>query len=439
MQKFYRVLANTLIATTTTNFLWFSLVFWIYLETKSVIASSIVGASFPLLSALSGILFGSYVDAHKKKTAMIRSSQISLILFILAAVLYFVIPESVLLVISNPLLWVFSTLIMIGAIAGNLRSIALSTTVTLLVPAKQRDRANGMVGTVNGVAFAITSVFSGLAIGQLGMQGALLIAIVLTICALLHMYTVEIDEKLAIEDEDNDEENEMPSSSFDYKGAIAAINKIDGLWGLIIFTMINNLLGGVFISLMDPYGLELVSVESWGFILGAISSAFILGGIVVSKFGLGKNPLRIMFLVNLSMWLITIIFPIQAWVSLLIFGLASYMFLIPIIEAAEQTLLQRVVPLKVQGRVFGFAQTVENLASPIMALLVGPLAHIIFIPLMTAGAGAELIGSWFGTGVSRGIAVIFMFAGLLGFIITLIVFNSSVYRRLVRTYNGAKS
>ena len=53
-----------------------------------------------------------------------------------------------------------------------MRGIALSTCVTLLVPEDRRDRANGMVGTVTGISFAITSVFSGLVIGGLGMGWA---------------------------------------------------------------------------------------------------------------------------------------------------------------------------------------------------------------------------------------------------------------------------
>ena len=43
----------------------------------------------------------------------------------------------------------------------------MSTAVTLLVPEDQRDRASGLVGTVFGVSFTITSVLSGLAVGQL--------------------------------------------------------------------------------------------------------------------------------------------------------------------------------------------------------------------------------------------------------------------------------
>ena len=46
-----------------------------------------------------------------------------------------------------------------------MRNIALSTTVTLLVPEERHANANGLVGTVQGLAFVVTSVFSGLAIG----------------------------------------------------------------------------------------------------------------------------------------------------------------------------------------------------------------------------------------------------------------------------------
>ena len=46
-------------------------------------------------------------------------------------------------------LWVFVVLLMLGVIAGNLRSIALPTLVTLLIPEDRRDKANGLVGTVD--------------------------------------------------------------------------------------------------------------------------------------------------------------------------------------------------------------------------------------------------------------------------------------------------
>ena len=60
-----------------------------------------------------------------------------------------------------------------------------------------------------------------------------------------------------------------------------------GLYGLIGFAAFNNLLGGVFMSLMDAYGLSLVSVEAWGILFAVISFGFIVGGMVVVKKGLG--------------------------------------------------------------------------------------------------------------------------------------------------------
>ena len=103
--------------------------------------------------------------------------------------------------------------------------------------------------------------------------------------------------------------------------------------------------------------------------------------------------------------------------------------LIPVIEAAEQTVLQRAIPFERQGRVFGFAQLVENAASPLTAFLIAPIAEIVFIPFMTDGGGAEAIGGWFGTGTERGIALMFVLAGLAGVVVTTAAWLSRSYRR----------
>ena len=104
------------------------------------------------------------------------------------------------------------------------------------------------------------------------------------------------------------------------------------------------------------------------------------------------------------------------------------------VEAAEQTVLQRMIPLERQGRVFGFAQSVEQAASPITAFLIGPIAQWIFIPFMTTGVSVELIGDWFGTGRDRGMALLFIAAGLIGLIVTLIAIQSAAYRLLSAYY-----
>jgi DHA3 family multidrug efflux protein-like MFS transporter len=96
--------------------------------------------------------------------------------------------------------------------------------------------------------------------------------------------------------------------------------------------------------------------------------------------------------------------------------------------------LQKVVPFERQGRVFGFAQSVEQSASPITAFLIGPLTQLVFIPYMTTGSGVDLIGGWFGIGQARGIALVFVITGLIGLIATIIALRSKYYAQLTNRY-----
>lgn len=123
---------------------------------------------------------------------------------------------------------------------------------------------------------------------------------------------------------------------------------------------------------------------------------------------------------------------------LLAVGCFVWLSLIPPVEAAEQTILQKVVTPERQGRVFGFAQSVEQAASPITAFLIGPIAQLIFIPFMTTGAGVDLLGWWFGTGTDRGIALLFTVAGLVGLTVTLLAMRSNSYRVLSQYYQRSE-
>ncbi len=428
MPVFRRLLVNSLLSGSSSAFLWFAITFWVYIETKSVVATSMIGGVFALTSALLGVGFGTYVDHHRKRHVMVLSTALSLGSFGIATVQYGLFKDR-LLQLSSPHFWVFVFAILIGAVAGNLRGIALSTCVTLLVPEDQRDRANGMVGTINGLSFTLTSVFSGLVIGRLGMGWALLISVMVTALTLGHLLTIHFDEPDPVLESTPEE----PKKFVDVAGALLAIRQTRGLMALILFAAFNNLLGGIFMSLMDAYGLSLMSVESWGLMFAFLSVGFIAGGLIVARNGLGKNPLRLIIMGNLVNWTICMVFTSRSSIALLAIGMLAWMTLMPVIEAAEQTVLQRAVAFESQGRVFGFAQTIENLASPLTSFMIGPLAEVFFIPFMTDGGGVDLIGSWFGTGPERGLALIFSLAGVCGVIGTLIARMSSSYRYLSKS------
>ena len=186
-RAFRRLLVNTLITGVTSSFLWFALTFWVYLETRSVVATGVIGGAFSISAALFGPAFGTYVDHHRKHTAMVLATATCLVCFGLATVLFVAVDADRVLSLDGPWFWVFVGVILVGATAGQMRNIALSTCVTMLVPADRRDKANGLVGTVTGVSFAITSVFSGLVIGRLGMGWALYLSLALIALATVHL------------------------------------------------------------------------------------------------------------------------------------------------------------------------------------------------------------------------------------------------------------
>jgi DHA3 family multidrug efflux protein-like MFS transporter len=318
-----------------------------------------------LFTAGFAIWFGSLVDHHRKKRVMLGSSAASLALYALAYAARLALPDARMDNEGDWPLWLFIVLVMSGVIAGNIRMIALPTLVTAMIPEPERAKANGLVGMVNGVGFVVTSAVSGFLVGWGGMEGTLLAALGMTALALMHLLTVRFAE------EPPGPTNEEKSGTIDLRGTITVIAAVPGLFALIFFTSFNNLLGGVFMALLDAYGLSLMSVQQWGLLWAVVSCGFVLSGFVISRVGLGRNPLRTLLLVNVIVWSVAAVFTLQSSIIALGIGCFVWLFFFPFVEAAEQTALQKLVPFERQGRVFGFAQSVEQAAAPLTAFVVG--------------------------------------------------------------------
>ncbi|HET8773062.1 MAG TPA: MFS transporter [Thermoanaerobaculia bacterium] len=336
MTTFYRLLAVALLVVTANNFVWFALTFWAYLSTHSVISTSTLGGAFLVMAMVSGVWFGSLVDHHRKKRVLLGSSAATLVLFTGGLLLLQATPASAFSSVGSPRLWLFALVLLGGTIAGSIYNIAIPTLVAFVVPEDRRDRANGLFGTVVGIAFGITSVASGLVLAFGGMRLVLLIAIAATLVAIVTLSLIPVDERTPAPSAGTEAKKEV-----DLRGTIQAVRAIPGLFALIFFTTFNNFLGGVFFALMDAYGLSMVSVQVWGILWGFLSLGMILGGLFISRRGLGSNPLRTLFRVNTVVWTVCIFFTIQPSIALLVAGIFLWMFFFPFIEAVEQTIFHR--------------------------------------------------------------------------------------------------
>lgn len=426
-RTFAGILVNTALANITTSYLWFALTFWVYLQTRNVIATGVIGGAYMLLIALSSISFGTFVDRYRKLPVMRFAAGFTLVMFLVSGVVFLLTPTSWLLDLTRPWFWLFTVIILTGAVVENLRNIALSTTVTILIEPDRRANANGLVGMVQGLMFIVTSVLSGLSVGLLGMGWTIVIALSLTALAFGHLLSLSMPEEVRAAATD-------AHGGFDLRGSLAAVMAVTGLFALIVFSTFNNLIGGVYMALMDPYGLELFPVEMWGIWFAVGSTGFIVGGALIGKFGLGANPLRTMLLAVIAMGALGAVFTVREWAWLYIVGIWLYLVLIPFVEAAEQTVIQRVVPLPRQGRVFGFAMAFESAAAPITAFLIAPIAEFWLIPYARTAEGSARLAPLLGEGTSRGIALVFLVAGVIMIAAAALAFLAPVYRRVSATY-----
>jgi MFS transporter, DHA3 family, multidrug efflux protein len=359
---------------------------------------------------------------------MFVSSIASLLFFAVGFLMYQFAPSGAFTSVTSPYLWIFAMVLLSGVIAGLIYFIAIPTMITVLIPERKRDKANGLFSTATGISFGVNSVASGLVLGFGGMFWVLVGGIAFTLLGIVYLAFIPISEEKPIESEMEKQQK------IGVRGTIRLIKSVSGLFALIFFSTFNNLLGGVFFALMDAYGLELVSVQAWGILWGLLSPAYVIGGLVIARRGLGKSPLRTLFLANIVIWSNAVFFAIQPSIILLSIGIAVWLSLFPVIQATEQTIIQKVVSQKHQGRVFGFSRSIEQSIAPVVAFIIGPIAQFIFIPFMTTGDGVQLIGGWFGTGVGRGIALVFIIAGIVGLFVTLIAMRSKAYKLLTERY-----
>ena len=424
---FLHLLWNTFLASIASNFVWSALVFWVYLETKSITLTSFIWGLYLFIVLISWIFFGAFVDHYKKKIVMLISTWLAFLFFIFAGSLFIYFPLEFFTYASSIYLRIFIILIMLGVIIWNIRIVAMSTMMTLLFDDENRDKANGILWITNGLSFWIVSVFSWLTIWFLWMWWAVWMTIIAWLLRIIHLLFLSFP----IEDFSHQKKE---WKKIDIIGTIKIISGISWLFGLIFFSMFNNFLGWVFMSLMDPYWLSLVSVQTWWFIWWSLSFAFIFWWIVISKWGLWSNPIKTLLLVNIFMWIICIFFTSISSIVLTCIWLFFFMLLQPYVEASEQTILQKVVPYNRQWRVFWFSASMEQIASPFTAFLIWPITELFVIPFMRSKSWEQIFWSWFGTTDDRAIALVFSIAWFIGLLVTLLRFFTKSYKKLSNVY-----
>lgn len=371
----------------------FALGVWVYQRTQSATLFALLQVIAILPSIIAAPLIGWAVDRLGARRALLIADG--------AAVLIVVALEAAFLndAASPALLY---TILMIGGAVTCLAWPAYTALVTLLAPPAQIARAAALMQLGFAGQQVVAPAVAGLLFGLVGIGGIIAVDLVLSLVAVASLIVLRIETPV-IRD---------AHWKQDIRDAWRLIGD-RGLFRLAAYILASYLPGGFVIALSTPLVLSIAGPEALGLVLTAMGAGMLAGAVVAS--GLAKAEGGIRRLLRYDVMLVTAMLaagvattPARVAVIgfLFLFGLAGLM-------AEEQAVWQVRVPAAAQGRVFALRRAITWASLPISYAIAGPLADSLFTPALSAGGAlAASVGSLFGTGPGRGIALLLMCAGV---------------------------
>jgi len=419
MFGFSIVWLGQLVSMTGSGMTRFALTIWVWQETGEATALAIVA----IFSFAPAIFFspiaGAIVDRVSRKRVMIASD--------LAAGLSTV---ALLILFSTGHLEIWH-LWAAGFFASAFESFqfpAYSAAITTMIEKKHYTRANAMLAMVQSASMIIAPALAGALLVLLGINGIMIIDIVTFLFAIGTLLLVVIPDPAETAAGRASRGTLLQESVFGFRYIFS--NR--SLLGLLLIFFTTNLTFGLTMILLAPMILSRTADNT--VILGTTMMMFgiggVVGGLVIAAWGGFKRRIHgvLLGLVFLSIFgqiVIGVGQSIQVWAV----GAFLALFFMPLVNGSSQAIWQAKVSPDIQGKVFATRRLIAQISSPVAMIMGGRLADAVFEPAMASGgAFARFFRPLVGSGPGSGMAVIFVFAGIVGVIAAMIGYLVPVIR-----------
>jgi len=407
----------SLLGTTMTGF---ALTIWAWQQTGQATALALVGfANFAPVVLFSPVA-GAIVDRYDRKKIMMLAD--------LAAGL----PTVALLLLytsGNLQIWM---LYITGAIAGTFQSFhfpAYSAAVTMMVHKKHYARAQSMLATAEFASGFFAPIAAAVLLTVIGIEGVMIIEITTFTLAVLMLLLVNVPRPPVTEEGRRSMGSLWKESLYGFWYII----KYPSLLGLQLTFLVGNFLSGMCFTLLAPMVLSRTGDNSviYGSVMSAGAIGGLLGSIVLTVWGGPKRRIHGVLLGWALSQLIGALMGIGGDAIVWIPVFFAAMFVSPLINASNQAIWQSKVAPDLQGRVFATRRLIAQVSTPPAMIVAGLLADAVFEPAMkTGGLLAPVFGWLVGTGPGSGMALIFIFVGLLGTAFSLLVYTIPTIRNV---------
>lgn len=383
----------------------YGFILWAYKESNSVLTTSLLGACYLVPEIFFSFIAGGISDSWNKKSIIILSDTMAGFLSLLVLILFsFNILEVKHLYIINFLL----------GIGDAFQNPASEVVISIIVSKENYIKTSGIRSFFNSFITIFVPICSVAIYSFSGLKYILIVDLLTFLFALLTLiFLVYIPEIKSLKEENINI----------FKQCIAGIKYIfyrKDILALIYFMGFINFIAGMYNTALAPMILSRTGNNDiqLGIVTSSIGISGLLGSLIVQKFPQPKKRVPLMANIMIFSFLIcNILLGVgRNYIWWTIAVLAGHFF-VPLLLANMEYFMRTKVPLEVQGKVFSARNTIQYATLPIGNLLCGILVDNFFEPYMLGrGYGQEFFHYFTGEGSGSGLALMYIFLGLIGFI-----------------------
>lgn len=396
----------------------FGLGVYIYQQTASVTAMSLVTmlAFLPtlLLSAPAGVL----ADRYDRRLLMIAGDGLSIfgLLFILLCIAN-----------GGAQLWQICVGVSISAVFSSLIEPAYKATVTDILTPEQYSKASGLMQLSGAAKYLISPILA----GWLLMFADIKLLLILDICTIFVTVATTLTIRQHLQPFST---SSSPAASI-MQGIRAALTELIANKGVFALTLMGLLITfslGMLQTLAAPMILSFSNSAVLGTLMTTIATGMLFSGAVLAGITIRLSYVKLLSISLFIAGIFMSIFGLRD--NIITIGIAGFLFFttLPFVNASIDFLIRTNIDNNVQGRIWGLIGLISQLGYVVAYALSGVLADYIFTPLLLNNGllANTVIGKTIGTGAGRGIGLLIVLSGLLLSATALIISKLQVIKQL---------
>ncbi len=400
MKIFLTIWAGQLLSLIGSGLTGFALGVWIYATTGKATPFALVVflSSIPrvLLAPLGGVV----ADRYNRRWVMFLADTGAALVTLFAAWMIFS---------DSLVIWMIYLVAFLESVFGAFQSPAYQASVVMLVPKKDLGRASGFMQGSQAIEMLLSPILGGFLYKAIGLKGIIAIDFATYFFALAALLMVRIPQPERQEEEKQEKASWQKEAIFGWH----YIRARAGLFGILIFFALVNFLANLAAVLTSPLILSFADPAALGMVSGLGGFGMLAGSILMGAWGGPKRRMHGVYGFIALFGVGFIIVGLQPSVWLIALGFLMLMFVVPLGSGTSQAIWMSKVAPDVQGRVFAIRSMISMSIMPLAFLIAGPLADVIFNPMLEAGGSlAGTVGQVVGVGPGRGIGLIFVISGL---------------------------